>query len=125
MTPPLSLKTSSAIFTLRPTLREAIIEGSREIGIPALVSTLSICIVFAPIFLLRGTPKYLFSPLALAVVFSMLASYSSAEPWCRSCLGSLCPATFIPAARATIMAEDRSIKRVETGQRLRENPSGL
>ena len=53
----------------------AIIEGSREIGIPALVSTLSICIVFAPIFLLRGTAKYLFSPLAMSVVFSMLASY--------------------------------------------------
>ncbi|HWE02255.1 MAG TPA: efflux RND transporter permease subunit [Tepidisphaeraceae bacterium] len=56
-------------------LQEAIVEGSREIGIPALVSTLAICIVFAPIFLLQGTAKYLFSPLAMAVVFSMLASY--------------------------------------------------
>lgn len=59
---------------LRP-LDEAVIESSREIGIPAMVSTLSICLVFAPIFLLHGTPKHLFSPLALAVVFSMMASY--------------------------------------------------
>jgi multidrug efflux pump subunit AcrB len=56
-------------------LEDAILEGSREIGIPALVSTLAICTVFAPIFLLEGTAKYLFSPLALAVVFSMIASY--------------------------------------------------
>ena len=56
-------------------LEEAILEGSREIGIPALVSTLAICIVFAPVFLLKGTAKYLFSPLAMAVVFAMMASY--------------------------------------------------
>jgi multidrug efflux pump subunit AcrB len=56
-------------------LDDAIIEGSREIGIPALISTLSICLVFAPVFLLNGTAKYLFSPLAMAVVFAMLASY--------------------------------------------------
>jgi len=68
-------------------LREAIIEGSREIGIPALVSTLAICIVFAPIFLLQGTAKFLFSPLAMAVVFSMLASYVLSR--------SLVPALFL------------------------------
>ena len=56
-------------------LEDAIIEGSREIGLPALVSTLAICTVFAPIFLLQGTAKFPFSPLAMAVVFSMLASY--------------------------------------------------
>ena len=39
------------------------------------VSTLSICIVFVPVLLLTGTARYLFTPLAMAVVFAMLASY--------------------------------------------------
>jgi len=53
----------------------AIIEGSRQILVPALVSTLSICIVFIPMFLLSGVARYLFVPLAEAVVFAMLTSY--------------------------------------------------
>jgi multidrug efflux pump subunit AcrB len=53
----------------------AILEGARQIALPALVSTLSICIVFVPMFLLAGIAKYLFVPLAEAVVFAMLASY--------------------------------------------------
>ena len=53
----------------------AILEGSRQITIPALVSTLSICIVFVPMFLLSGVARYLFVPLAEAVVFAMIMSY--------------------------------------------------
>jgi multidrug efflux pump subunit AcrB len=53
----------------------AILEGARQIALPALVSTLSICIVFVPMFLLAGIAKYLFVPMAEAVVFAMLASY--------------------------------------------------
>jgi multidrug efflux pump subunit AcrB len=53
----------------------AILEGAQQIALPALVSTLSICIVFVPMFLLAGIAKYLFVPLAEAVVFAMLASY--------------------------------------------------
>ena len=53
----------------------AILDGSREIAIPALVSTLCICIVFVPMFFLTGVAKFLFVPLAEAVVFAMLASY--------------------------------------------------
>ena len=53
----------------------SILEGSRQITIPALVSTLSICIVFVPMFLLSGVARYLFVPLAEAVVFAMLTSY--------------------------------------------------
>jgi multidrug efflux pump subunit AcrB len=53
----------------------AILKGSQEITIPALVSTLSICIVFVPMFLLSGVARYLFVPLAEAVVFAMLTSY--------------------------------------------------
>jgi CzcA family heavy metal efflux pump len=53
----------------------AILKGSFEITIPALVSTLAICIVFVPMFLLSGVARYLFVPLAEAVVFAMLTSY--------------------------------------------------
>jgi multidrug efflux pump subunit AcrB len=53
----------------------AILEGSRQITIPAFVSTISICIVFVPMFLLSGVARYLFVPLAEAVVFAMLMSY--------------------------------------------------
>ncbi len=56
-------------------LRTAIIEGSRQIAVPAFVSTLSICIVFLPIFALSGPAAALFRPLALAVIFAMVASY--------------------------------------------------
>src|SRR5258707_3246724 len=55
--------------------REAILEGAAQIAVPALVSTLCICIVFLPMFLLGGVARYLFVPLAEAVVFAMLASY--------------------------------------------------
>jgi len=53
----------------------AVLDGAREIAVPAFVSSLSISIVFVPVVLLRGTAKYLFQPLAMAVVFAMLASY--------------------------------------------------
>ena len=56
-------------------LREAILEGASQISVPALVSTLCICIVFLPMFFLGGVARYLFVPLAEAVVFAMLASY--------------------------------------------------
>jgi multidrug efflux pump subunit AcrB len=56
-------------------LLQAILEGSGEIAVPTLISTLSICIVFVPMMLLSGVARYLFTPLAEAVVFAMLASY--------------------------------------------------
>jgi CzcA family heavy metal efflux pump len=55
--------------------RDAILQGAAQIAVPALVSTLCICIVFLPMFMLNGVPHYLFVPLAEAVVFAMLASY--------------------------------------------------
>ena len=58
-----------------PEVVPAILEGARQIAVPALVSTLCICIVFLPMFLLTGVARYLFVPLAEAVVFAMLASY--------------------------------------------------
>src|SRR4051812_36548273 len=56
-------------------LEQAILDGSAEIATPALVSTLAICIVFIPMFFLSGVAKYLFVPMAEAVIFAMLASY--------------------------------------------------
>ncbi len=58
----------------KPTV-PAILDGAQEIALPALVSTLCICIVFVPMFFLTGVSHYLFVPLAKAVVFAMLASY--------------------------------------------------
>ena len=54
---------------------DVVLDSASQIAVPALVSTLSICIVFVPMFLLSGVAKYLFLPLAEAVVFAMLASY--------------------------------------------------
>lgn len=56
-------------------LEAAILDGAEEIALPAFVSTLCICIVFVPMFFLSGVARYLFVPLAQAVVFAMLASY--------------------------------------------------
>jgi multidrug efflux pump subunit AcrB len=56
-------------------LVQAILDGAQQIATPAFVSTLSICIVFVPVVFLTGPAKYLFTPLAMAVVFAMLASY--------------------------------------------------
>jgi len=56
-------------------VEEAILDGADQIALPALVSTLAICIVFVPMFMLAGVSKFLFVPMAEAVVFAMLASY--------------------------------------------------
>jgi len=56
-------------------IEQAILDGAAQIATPALVSTLAICIVFVPMFMLSGVARYLFVPLAEAVVFAMLASY--------------------------------------------------
>src|SRR3954467_4780886 len=60
---------------MRKPLVRAVLDGASQIAVPTLVSTLAICIVFVPVLLLTGTAKYLFTPLALAVVFALMASY--------------------------------------------------
>jgi multidrug efflux pump subunit AcrB len=55
-------------------LRTAILRGTSEVGLPTVLSTFCICIVFVPIFLLKGTAKYLFSPLSVSVCVSLVAS---------------------------------------------------
>ncbi|HEX3437858.1 MAG TPA: efflux RND transporter permease subunit, partial [Pseudacidobacterium sp.] len=56
-------------------VEQAILDGAAQIAVPAFVATISICIVFVPMFFLTGVAKFLFVPLAEAVVFAMLASY--------------------------------------------------
>ena len=62
-------------IAMRKPLIRAVLDGASQIAVPTFVATLSICIVFVPVLLLTGTAKYLFTPLALAVVFALLASY--------------------------------------------------
>jgi multidrug efflux pump subunit AcrB len=62
-------------MAMKKPLVRAVLDGAQQIAVPAFVSTLCICIVFVPVLLLTGAAKYLFTPLALAVVFAMLASY--------------------------------------------------
>ena len=71
-------------------LREAVLEGASQIAAPTLVSTLTICIVFVSVVFLTGPAKYLFTPMALAVVFAMLASY-------------LLSSTFVPVLSAWLL----------------------
>jgi multidrug efflux pump subunit AcrB len=61
--------------TMGKLLTVAILDGANQIAVPAIVATLAICIVFFPVMLLEGPARFLFTPLALAVVLSMLASY--------------------------------------------------
>lgn len=73
-------------------VRTAIVDGAKEVAFPEFVSTLSICIVFLPIFLLSGTASYVFRPLALAVVFAMIASYFLARTLVPTLASILLPA---------------------------------
>jgi multidrug efflux pump subunit AcrB len=87
-------------------LTVAILDGARQIATPALAATLTICIVFFPVVFLVGAAKYLFIPLALAVVFSMLASY-------------LLSRTLVPTLSHLILGKDR----VEPGPAQDAQPS--
>src|SRR5947199_2623906 len=62
-------------MAMKKPLRKAILDGAAQIATPAFVSTLAICVVFVPVVFLTGPAAYLFVPMALAVVFAMLASY--------------------------------------------------
>ena len=55
-------------------LEQAILDGTSEVAVPTFLATLSISVVFVPVFLLTGTAKYLFSPLSMSVIISLVAS---------------------------------------------------
>jgi multidrug efflux pump subunit AcrB len=84
---------------------EVVLDSASQIATPAFVATLSICIVFAPMFLLTGVARYLFVPLAEAVVFAMLASY-------------LLSRTIVPTMAKYLLRADKN----ETGASVSRNP---
>src|ERR1700720_4529495 len=85
---------------------QAILDGAQQIAVPAFVSTLCICIVFIPMFFLSGVAKYLFVPLAEAVIFAMLASYM----WSR---------TIVPTmAMYLLSAEDEYQADLHAGEKM-------
>jgi multidrug efflux pump subunit AcrB len=85
---------------------QAILDGAQQIAVPAFVSTLCICIVFIPMFFLSGVAKYLFVPLAEAVIFAMLASYM----WSR---------TIVPTmAMYLLSAEDEYQADLHVGEKM-------
>ncbi len=71
-----AIENINAHLERREPVETAILNGSGEIALPALTATLCICIVFMPMFFLAGVPKFLFVPMAEAIVFAMLASYA-------------------------------------------------
>jgi multidrug efflux pump subunit AcrB len=85
---------------------QAILDGAQQIAVPAFVSTLCICIVFLPMFLLSGVARYLFVPLAEAVVFAMLASYM----WSRTIVPTL--AMYLLSAEDEYRAEEHRGEKV-------------
>jgi multidrug efflux pump subunit AcrB len=92
-------------------LRQAILDGAAEVATPAIVATLSICIVFVPIFLLTGVGGFLFSPLAMGVVFAMLASY-------------LLSRTLVPTMFMYLMPSEEAARRAEASGRARRSIFG-
>ena len=88
-------------------LTVAILDGARQVAVPAIVATLSICVVFFPVVLLYGPAKYLFTPMALAVVIAMLASY-------------LLSRTLVPTMARMLMAGGRA----RSGGNRRDHPPG-
>jgi len=74
-------------------LAVAILDGAHQIAMPAMVGTLCICIVFAPVAMLKGVSKFLFTPLAMAVIFAMLTSY-------------LLSRTLVPTMAINLLPED-------------------
>ena len=90
----------------RKPILQAILDGAQQIAVPAFVSTLAICIVFVPVVFLSGAAKSLFTPLAMAVVFAMLASYLLSRTLVPTMAKYLLPAELhlhqeghVPAAR--------------------------
>jgi multidrug efflux pump subunit AcrB len=97
-------------MAMKKPLRKAILDGAAQIAVPAFVSTLSICIVFVPVVFLTGPAAYLFTPMALAVVFAMMASYFLSRTLVPTMVLYLLPAE---ADEETGRQEDRKTGRQE------------
>ncbi|MGA7655462.1 MAG: efflux RND transporter permease subunit [Methylocella sp.] len=81
---------------------EAVLEGAAGIAVPTLISTLAICCVFVSVFFLQGAARYLFTPLAMAVVFAMLASYGISR-------------TLTPIMIGLLLRKEHERRNIETG----------
>src|SRR5436309_699649 len=95
-------------MAMKKPLRRAILDGAGQIAVPAFVSTLAICVVFVPVVFLTGPAAYLFVPLALAVVFAMLASYFLSRTLVPTMVLYLLPAEVVEDRGSRI--EDRESK---------------
>ena len=91
-------------IAMRKPLVRAVLDGASQIAVPTFVATIAICIVFVPVLLLTGTARYLFTPLAMAVVFAMLASY-------------LLSRTLVPTMMAYLLQSEVEIYQDEDGHR--------
>lgn len=96
-------------------VREAVLRSAQEVVFPEFVSTLCICIVFLPIFLLSGVPAYVFKPMALAVVFAMLASFVLSRTLVPMLAHTLLPGELARRRRRGPNAPERLQHRVEQG----------
>jgi multidrug efflux pump subunit AcrB len=93
----------------KPLLR-AILDGAQQIAVPAFVSTLCICIVFVPVIFLTGAARYLFTPLAMAVVFAMMASY-------------LLSRTLVPTMVKYLLRREADLYQDESGEMVERRPN--
>jgi multidrug efflux pump subunit AcrB len=89
---------------------DVVLESASQIAVPALVSTLSICIVFVPMFLLSGVAKYLFLPLGEAVVFAMLASYLLSRTLVPTMAKYLLPGQKVESAGAPVTSRNPFVR---------------
>ena len=90
----------------------AVLDGAQQIAAPAFVATLTMCIVFVPVLLLTGAARYLFVPLAMAVVFALMASYFLSR-------------TLVPTMMHHMLGPEMKIyAQGEHGRRGRQAPSG-
>ena len=94
-------------------LTQAIVVGCGEVAVPTVLSTIAICIVFVPVFLLQGTAKYLFSPLSLSVCVSLIASLVLSF--------TLVPVLFANLMRSTVEARDAGTHGATAAPRSRFN----
>ena len=103
-------------------LTVAILDGAHQVAVPALAATMTICIVFFPVVLLEGPARYLFVPLAIAVVFSMIASYLLSRTLVPSLARRLLPATEHREAESATRPRARASRLVRALQRLARPP---
>ena len=94
-------------------VRAAVLNSAREVVFPEFVSTLCICIVFLPIFLLSGVPSYVFKPMAMAVVFAMVASFLLSRTLVPMLANLLLPAELERRARRGLNLPERLHRRLE------------